>query len=74
MDEAPTHREPDIPYGEFECTVLLGFEQDPGPSIYPKLDALGGVVLEERKYLEGGWSRACPGGSTCPGACSGSSG
>jgi hypothetical protein len=54
MDEAPTHQEPDIPYREFEYTVLVGFEQDPGPSIYPKLDALGGVVLEERKYLEGG--------------------
>jgi hypothetical protein len=45
---------PDIPYSEYEYTVLLGFKEEPGPSIYPKLDALGGVVLEERACHVGG--------------------
>ena len=47
-------QEPDVPYGEYEYTVLIGFDVDPGPAIYPKLEALGGVVLEERQHFTGG--------------------
>jgi hypothetical protein len=42
---------PDDPYADFEYVVLVGFDKDPGLPIYPALEALGGVVLNERQTI-----------------------
>lgn len=52
LDEPFDTPAPDDPYAMFAHVVLIGFEKDPDPKErYPAVEALGGVVLNERQNV-----------------------